>query len=189
MDGVAITDEHFNNMVIAPSIEAIEEINIQKTSYAPEFGGKSGAVVNVVSRSGSNDPHGSLFEFVRNDAGLTVMPWGVPLMVWGYLQYRLVGSFRWRHGGGGPSVDVLPQRIVTEGPYALTRNPMYLGHLIYMAGLALTFWSWLGLAILLVNLVWFQFRVRNDERNLLKQFGAPYADYCGRVKRWIPGVI
>ena len=67
MDGVAITDEHFNNMVIAPSIDAIEEFNIEKTSYAPEFGGKSGAVINVVSRSGSNNLHGSLFEFVRND--------------------------------------------------------------------------------------------------------------------------
>jgi hypothetical protein len=67
MDGVAITDEHFNNMVIAPSIDAIEEFNIEKTSYAPEFGGKSGAVINVISRSGSNSFHGSLFEFVRND--------------------------------------------------------------------------------------------------------------------------
>ena len=67
MDGVAITDEHFNNLVIAPSIDAIEEFNIEKTSYAPEFGGKSGAVINIVSKSGSNHLHGSLFEFVRND--------------------------------------------------------------------------------------------------------------------------
>src|ERR1700681_484166 len=67
MDGVSITDEHFNNMVIAPSIDAIEEFNIEKTSYSPEFGGKSGAVINVVTRSGSNSLHGSLFEFVRND--------------------------------------------------------------------------------------------------------------------------
>jgi hypothetical protein len=68
MDGVAITDEHFNNMVIAPSIDAIEEFNIEKMSYAPEFGGKSGAVINVLSRSGSNNLRGSLFEFVRNNA-------------------------------------------------------------------------------------------------------------------------
>src|SRR6266404_774799 len=67
MDGVAITDEHFNNLVIAPSIDAIEEFNIEKTSNAPEFGGKSGAVINIVSKAGSNDLHGSLFEFVRND--------------------------------------------------------------------------------------------------------------------------
>jgi len=67
MDGVAITDEHFNNLVIAPSIDAIEELNIEKTSYAPEFGGKSGAVINIVSKAGSNNLHGTLFEFVRND--------------------------------------------------------------------------------------------------------------------------
>jgi carboxypeptidase family protein len=66
VDGVTVTDEHFNNMVIAPSIDSIEEFNIQKTSYAPEFGGKSGAVVNVVTRSGSNQFHGSLLEFARN---------------------------------------------------------------------------------------------------------------------------
>jgi Carboxypeptidase regulatory-like domain len=67
IDGATVTDEHFNNMVVTPSIEAISEFNIQKTSYAPEFGGKSGAVVNVVTKSGTNDLHGSLFEFVRND--------------------------------------------------------------------------------------------------------------------------
>ncbi len=68
LDGVTITDEDYNNMVIAPSVDGIEEFNIQKTSYAPEFGGKSGAVVNVVSKSGTNQFHGSLLEFVRNDA-------------------------------------------------------------------------------------------------------------------------
>ncbi|PWT99866.1 MAG: hypothetical protein C5B51_26305 [Terriglobia bacterium] len=67
LDGVTVTDEHFNNLVISPSIDATQEINIQKTSYAPEFGGKSGAVINVISRSGTNSFHGSLFEFVRND--------------------------------------------------------------------------------------------------------------------------
>ena len=67
IDGATVTDEYFNNMVVAPSIDAISEFNIQKTSYAPEFGGKSGAVINVVTKSGSNQLHGSLFEFVRND--------------------------------------------------------------------------------------------------------------------------
>ncbi len=67
VDGATVTDEHFNNLVVAPSIESISEFNIQKTSYAPEFGGKSGAVVNVVTKSGTNELHGSLFEFVRND--------------------------------------------------------------------------------------------------------------------------
>jgi hypothetical protein len=68
LDGVAITDEHFNNMVIAPSMDAIEEISVEKTSYAPEFGGKSGAVINVLGRSGSNNFHFTAFEFLRNSA-------------------------------------------------------------------------------------------------------------------------
>jgi hypothetical protein len=67
VDGVSVTDQHFNNMVVAPSIDSISEFNISKTSYAPEFGGKSGAVINVVTKSGSNGFHGSAFEFVRNN--------------------------------------------------------------------------------------------------------------------------
>ncbi len=68
VDGVSVTDQHFNNMVVSPSIESIEEFNIEKTSYPPEFGGKSGAVINVITKSGANALYGSLFELVRNDA-------------------------------------------------------------------------------------------------------------------------
>jgi hypothetical protein len=67
LDGVTITDQYFNNLVIAPSVDAVQEFNIEKTSYTPEFGGKSGAVINVITKGGSNALHGSLFEFVRND--------------------------------------------------------------------------------------------------------------------------
>ena len=67
VDGVTVTDEHFNNLVVAPSVDAIEEFNIEKTSYTAEFGGKSGAVINAVTKSGTNALHGSLFEFLRND--------------------------------------------------------------------------------------------------------------------------
>jgi protein-S-isoprenylcysteine O-methyltransferase Ste14 len=129
------------------------------------------------------------FELIRQGGTLRVVPWGIPLLVWGYLQYRLTGRYRGRRGGGGPGLEKPPQHLVTEGLYRYTRNPMYLGHLIFTAGLALTFWSWLALAILLANMIWFHLRVRGDEAHLLQHFGAPYADYCRRVKRWIPGLI
>ena len=129
------------------------------------------------------------FEMIRQGGTLRVIPWGMPLLIWGYLQYRLTGRYRGRRGGGGPGLEVPPQQLVTDGLYRYTRNPMYLGHLIFMAGLALTFWSWLALAILLANLIWFHLRVRGDEQHLLQHFGAPYAEYCRRVKRWIPGLI
>lgn len=126
------------------------------------------------------------FELIHGDGTLRIMPWGALLLIWGYLQYRLTGGFRGRRG---PGLERSPQRIVSDGPYRYTRNPMYLGHLIFMAGLVITFRSWFAAAILLANMVWFDRRVRADEKNLLRQFGAPYADYCRRVKRWIPGVI
>jgi hypothetical protein len=45
-----------------------------------------------------------------------VNPWGAPLLVWGYLQYRFVGLYRVRAGGGGPGTDVPPVRLVMSGP-------------------------------------------------------------------------
>ncbi len=67
VDGVSITDEYYNNQVLSPSVDDIQEFNVDKTSYDAEFGGKSGGVINVITKSGSNQLHGSLFEFVRND--------------------------------------------------------------------------------------------------------------------------
>ena len=114
--------------------------------------------------------------------------WALPLLAWGYLQYRWVGIFRTRLGGGGPGLSNPPERIVEAGPYRWVRNPMYLGHLIFLAGLAVVLRSWLGLALFALHAVWFESRVRTDERGLLERFGEPYREYCGRVKRWIPGV-
>jgi Carboxypeptidase regulatory-like domain len=68
LDGVKITDEYFNNMVISPSVDAIREFKIQKSMYAAEFGGKASALIQVATKSGANEYHGSLFEFLRNDA-------------------------------------------------------------------------------------------------------------------------
>ena len=117
-----------------------------------------------------------------------IHPWALPLLAWGYLQYRLAGNFRTREGGGGPGISKPPERIVATGPYRWTRNPMYLGHLVFLLGLALTLGSWIGAAVLLLHGVWFDRRVREDEGRLAGMFGGPYREYCLRVKRWIPGV-
>ena len=68
LDGTKVTDELFNNLVINPSIDSIEEFKIQKSMYPAEFGGKASALINVATKAGSNAFHGSLFEFHRNDA-------------------------------------------------------------------------------------------------------------------------
>lgn len=49
------------------SVDAVQEFSIQTSTYAPEFGRQPGAQVQLVTRSGTNDFHGSLFEYLRND--------------------------------------------------------------------------------------------------------------------------
>ena len=67
LDGVKVTDELFNNLVINPSVDSIREFRIQKSMYPPEFGGKASALINVATRSGTNRRHGSAFAFVRDE--------------------------------------------------------------------------------------------------------------------------
>jgi protein-S-isoprenylcysteine O-methyltransferase Ste14 len=126
------------------------------------------------------------FELALNRGRLTVMPWGAPLLVWGYLQYRLVGNYRLPLAGGTNGMDAMPNRIIAAGPYRYTRNPMYLGHLIFMTGLVITFRSWFALILLVARAMWFQWRVLHDEARLEREFGVEYSAYRGRVKRWLP---
>ena len=49
------------------SVDAMHEFRIQTSSFAPEFGRTPGAQVSIVTRSGTNDFHGTLFEYFRND--------------------------------------------------------------------------------------------------------------------------
>lgn len=126
------------------------------------------------------------WELLYNQGRLRFEPWFLPLLAWGYLQYRLVGRYRIRLGGGGPGMDTPPERLVVSGPFAWCRNPMYLGHIIFLLGLTLSLRSELAAVITLATTVWFQFRVARDEKRLRERFGQPYVDYSGRVKRWIP---
>ena len=110
----------------------------------------------------------------------------LPVMIWGCLQYRLCGRYRIRLGGGGPGLSgAPPERLVDTGIYAWTRNPMYLGHVIYMVGVALVFASWFAAVIALARTVWFHFRVLRDERGLSERFGEAYIAYTRRVRRWL----
>jgi protein-S-isoprenylcysteine O-methyltransferase Ste14 len=129
------------------------------------------------------------FELAVRRGQLVFVPWGALLLAWGYLKYRLTGHYRLQHGGGGPGFTVPPERLVTGGVYAYTRNPMYLGHLIFMLGLAVTFRSWFALALFAVHLPWYYRRVLHDETGLRARFGAQYEDYQKRVKRWLPGLF
>lgn len=129
------------------------------------------------------------WEFLLGRGRLHVEPAFLPLMAWGYLQYRLCGKYRIKRGGGGPGMDTPPERLVVTGPFAYARNPMYLGHIIFLTGLALTLKSPFAALLAMGTAVWFHYRVVRDEQRLIKRFGEPYVAYQQNVRRWLPGLF
>ncbi|MBS1794848.1 MAG: carboxypeptidase regulatory-like domain-containing protein [Acidobacteria bacterium] len=68
-DGANNNDTGSNRTILLfPSIEAIAEFKSLRNSYGPEYGQAAGAIVSIATRGGSNNFHGSLFYFGRNDA-------------------------------------------------------------------------------------------------------------------------
>ena len=66
-DGVEVRNPRIGDSSITPSLDAIQEFKIQRNFFQAEFGNSPG-IINVASRGGTNQFHGSVFEFLRNDA-------------------------------------------------------------------------------------------------------------------------
>src|SRR5439155_21781895 len=67
-DGIDNNDRLTLSIVLRPGVEAIREFKVQTNLYSADQGRNSGAVVDVVTKSGTNQVHGSAFEFLRNSA-------------------------------------------------------------------------------------------------------------------------
>lgn len=68
VDGVNNMDVGSNRtLLVFPSVDSIQEFRVERNSFSAEFGQAQGAVVNLITKGGSNDFHGALFEFFRND--------------------------------------------------------------------------------------------------------------------------
>jgi hypothetical protein len=74
LDGVENTDPNFNTFVVMPSIDALQEFKVQTGVYPAEFGRQT-TQINVLTKSGTNQYHGTLFEFLRNN-NLDALPYG-----------------------------------------------------------------------------------------------------------------
>lgn len=68
LDGSSATLPERNEYSVSPNVDAVQEFKVHTNSYSAELGLTGGGVINLVTKSGTNDFHGSVFEFVRNDA-------------------------------------------------------------------------------------------------------------------------
>jgi protein-S-isoprenylcysteine O-methyltransferase Ste14 len=91
---------------------------------------------------------------------------------------------------GSATIEITQgQKVISTGPYAIVRNPMYSSAAVYFIGMSLALGSYWGLipaALVIIGFVWRLF----DEEKFLAQNLPGYTDYCAKV-RWhlIPGVF
>lgn len=105
------------------------------------------------------------------DAGVLLMLWAGLLMLWRKTTVNPYGK---------------PARLLEEGPFRFSRNPIYLADSLIYCGIALlwgSLWPWLLLP--LVIYVMQRAVIRHEERLLVQLFGAAYRSYCARVRRWL----
>ena len=80
------------------------------------------------------------------------------------------------------------QHMVTCGPYACIRHPIYTAYLAFMTGIALVTASWFFIGLLAVSIVVFALRIPREELMLIEVFDAQYADYMRRTGGLLPRV-
>jgi protein-S-isoprenylcysteine O-methyltransferase Ste14 len=115
--------------------------------------------------------------FIRNDFSIflafALIVLGLALILW---SVRVVGV---RDMGS-------PDLLITDGPYALSRNPMYLSWMvIYLAVFSLNPSLWLAILFFPAILLTHHLAILPEERTLNQKFGARYEQYCKKVRRYI----
>jgi protein-S-isoprenylcysteine O-methyltransferase Ste14 len=117
------------------------------------------------------------FPFVSLGISLIAISWILP--VWAIVLFR-------REGTEVEPTSATNRKLITRGPYQLTRNPMYVGLVVLTLGIAIWVGAWpmFGAPIALfatANWVHIPF----EEAKMRRQFGAVYDNYVARVRRWI----
>ena len=66
LDGTSHNDTYINVSLPFPNPDSVQEFSLQSSNFTAEYGNAGGGIVNIVTRSGTNEIHGSLFHFLRN---------------------------------------------------------------------------------------------------------------------------
>ena len=110
--------------------------------------------------------------------GALLLTIGLFVTGWGIVTFRRAGTAIIPHHSAS--------RLVVSGPYRFTRNPMYTGLTIAYIGVgSLLASAWPLLLLPIVLFIVFRFVIQREERYLTDAFGAEYAEWCARVRRWL----
>jgi len=99
IDGIDNNERVIGSILVRPSVDAIQEVSVQTNVFTAEVGRSAGAVINVITKSGTNAFHGTAYEFFRNDK-LNANPFkfGAPIPKPEFHQNQFGGSL------GGPII-------------------------------------------------------------------------------------
>ena len=125
--------------------------------------------------------------------GSSAIPWsadravGVALVIAGWAALLWCTVEFVRRGSGTPSPNRAPTKLVVSGLFRFVRNPMYVGVVSAIEGIALAMHSWETALYGVAVAIPFHLRVRfYEEPRLTREFGSEFKEYCARVPRWIP---
>ncbi len=108
----------------------------------------------------------------------------VALVAVAALLFTAVGTLRRAKTTLNP--NAVADHLVTSGPFAVTRNPMYLALALLMIGLGMIFGiTWFVLLAVVAAFAVQKLAIEREENRLAEKFGKRYRDYAKRVRRWI----
>ncbi|MGO9434039.1 MAG: methyltransferase family protein [Terracidiphilus sp.] len=115
------------------------------------------------------------------DAALLLTVVGCGFAIWA----RLTLGRNW----SGRVTVKADHELVTTGPYAVARHPIYTGLLLALVGTALAVGQWRGIVAVIVILMAFVLKMAQEEKMMMQTFPAEYPQYRQRVKALIPGIF
>jgi hypothetical protein len=141
IDGVPASAVDWGGLIAAPSVDSVQEVNIARNQFDAQFGKSDGGAVNMITKGGSNDFHGAVFEFLRND-NLDANSWannrsslkrtefqrnqfGGTLSgpIWKSRRLFFFGAYEGlRQGSPGTNISTVPTDAMRTGDFSGVRN-------------------------------------------------------------------
>jgi outer membrane receptor protein involved in Fe transport len=124
LDGISDLSYGFSGIqLIDPPVDSVQEVKITTADYDPEFGSTAGMVAQYVTKSGTNEFHGSIFYYNRNSDTFAADPLTQKIAGTGSNGKGLgVAPFNWNQGGLSAGGPIKRNKLFIFGDYQLTRT-------------------------------------------------------------------